>query len=127
MYGIRKLGPDNPNYKAPGRRQFSNRKKERAPHWNGGRKVRKDGYVLVVAPDDHPYPAETKASGLKYILEHRLMFEQVIGRYLKPAEVVHHIDENPSNNTPSNLRLFASQRAHAAYHQQQRQSSTRLT
>lgn len=107
MFGIRRTGEANPMY---------GRRKALAPRWNGGRKVRKDGYVFCVAPDDHPYPAYTKPNGLKYILEHRLVMEQMIGRYLDPAEVVHHRDENPSNNDPSNLILVESQAAHVREH-----------
>lgn len=104
MYGRGKVGPDNPMY---------GRRKEQAPRWLGGVKIRKDGYILAVAPDDHPYPADShKGSGLKYVLQHRLVMEQHLGRYLEPGEVVHHIDENPSNNDISNLRLFASQAEH---------------
>lgn len=81
------------------------------PNWKGGRKTRKDGYILVAAPDDHPHPSDV-SKGRKYILEHRLVMEQHIGRYLEPAEVVHHIDNNPRNNDISNLRLFANQAEH---------------
>ncbi len=83
-----------------------------SPRWNGGRKIRKDGYTFVVAPSDHPCPAYTKPNGLKYILEHRYVMEQHVGRYLEPQEVVHHIDNNPLNNDVSNLRLFANQSEH---------------
>jgi hypothetical protein len=38
--------------------------------------------------------------------------EAALGRYLRPEEVVHHIDGNPSNNRLDNLRLFASQSDH---------------
>jgi hypothetical protein len=109
-------GPNNPMFGKGGMRGTANpmhgRRNEAAPRWKGGRKERHDGYVFVVAPDDHPHPAYTKPSGLKYILEHRLVMERVLGRYLRPDEVVHHRDEDPSNNDPSNLELFASQRDH---------------
>lgn len=48
--------------------------------------------------------------------EHRIVAEQMLGRPLKPGEVVHHIDENKRNNSPENLMVFASQKEHAAYH-----------
>lgn len=85
---------------------------DKSPRWKGGRKIRKDGYVLVVAPPDHPFPADTHKNGLKYILEHRFVMEQHIGRYLSPDEVVHHIDNNPTNNKIENLRLYSSQAEH---------------
>lgn len=104
MFGVKRSGADNPMY---------GRRKAAAPQWQGGRKVRKDGYTLVVAPDDHPFPADQHMpSGLKYILEHRLIMEQHLGRYLRPEEVVHHIDGNPRNNALSNLRLYATQAEH---------------
>ncbi len=104
MYGKGFKGADNPMY---------GRRKQLAPTWKGGVKIRKDGYVLAVAPDDHPYPADLHGpSGLKYVLQHRLVMEQHLGRYLEPSEVVHHIDENPSNNDISNLQLFGSQSEH---------------
>lgn len=103
MYGKGLFGPENPMY---------GKRKAASPRWRGGRKVRKDGYVLVVAPDDHPFPADTSSSGTKYILEHRRVMERAIGRYLNPCEVVHHIDGNPSNNAVENLELFESQAEH---------------
>ncbi|HUU57254.1 MAG TPA: HNH endonuclease [bacterium] len=42
--------------------------------------------------------------------------ERVLGRPLQPNEVVHHEDGNPTNNDPSNLRLFHSNEEHMAYH-----------
>ena len=49
--------------------------------------------------------------------EHRIVAEQMLGRSLKPDEVVHHIDENKRNNDPSNLMVFATQADHAKWHQ----------
>ena len=47
---------------------------------------------------------------------HRIVAEQLLGRPLRPGEVVHHIDGNKRNNDPSNLMVFASQKEHAAWH-----------
>lgn len=57
-------------------------------------------YFAVLSPH-HPY-----ADGKGYVMEHRLVMEKHIGRFLKPDEVIHHIDENPKNNDISNLRLM---------------------
>lgn len=46
-----------------------------------------------------------------------MVAEQILGRKLKPGEVVHHIDENRHNNSPENLMIFPNQQAHAEYHQ----------
>jgi len=47
-----------------------------------------------------------------YIMEHRLLVAQAMGRLLKRSEVVHHKDHNPENNDLSNLALFASNSQH---------------
>lgn len=103
MFGKGQLGPQNPMYGRTG---------SRSPRWKGGRKVRKDGYILVQAPENHPYPADTNPSGTKYILEHRLVMEAILGRFLQPKEVVHHLNENPSDNRPENLALCKDQSEH---------------
>ena len=38
--------------------------------------------------------------------EHRVVAEQMLGRALKPGEIVHHIDGNKHNNDPSNLEVM---------------------
>jgi len=48
--------------------------------------------------------------------EHRIVAEQMLGRPLRPGEVVHHIDGNKRNNAPENLMVFASQAEHALWH-----------
>lgn len=74
---------------------------DKSPKWKGGR--RSNGkYILVYAPD-HPYATTNGA-----VLEHRLVMEKVLGRYLEPYEVVHHKDGNKKNNDPSNLEVKTS-------------------
>src|SRR5690606_24179884 len=55
------------------------------------------------------HPHATKAG---YVREHRLIMEEKLGRYLTPTEVVHHIDDDPSNNAPENLVVFANNAVH---------------
>lgn len=76
------------------------------PHWRGGITTDKSGYVLRYRPE-HP---EANVAG--YVREHRLVMEKVMGRPLRPTEAVHHIDNDPSNNSPSNLRLYESNSKH---------------
>ena len=47
---------------------------------------------------------------------HRIVAEQMLGRPLKPGEVVHHINEDKRDNRPENLMVFANQRLHAKWH-----------
>ena len=41
-----------------------------------------------------------------YIMEHRLVMAQWVGRMLLRTEVVNHKDHDPSNNARSNLELW---------------------
>lgn len=106
MFGVRRTGPDNPMF---------GKRKDKCSRWKGGKKIRKDGYVLVCVPDNYPNPSDISSSGTKYALEHRVVMELHIGRYLTKQEVVHHVDENPSNNDISNLRLYATQAEHIRF------------
>ena len=51
----------------------------------------------------------------KYVWEHRWVMEKKLGRKLKKDEVVHHIDHNPKNNNPSNLKVMKTFE-HSSYH-----------
>ena len=52
----------------------------------------------------------------KVVYEHRIVMEKIIGRPLRRNELVHHIDECKTNNSPSNLTVVNS-RDHIRYHQ----------
>ena len=78
--------------------------------WKGGRRKTKDGYIYIYCPS-HPF----KADG-KYVLEHRLVVEKHIGRYLRPEEVVHHINSKRSDNRIKNLMVFKSGKEHRKWH-----------
>ena len=47
---------------------------------------------------------------------HRVEMERILGRKLKPGEIVHHIDGDKRNNSPENLMLLPSQAEHARLH-----------
>lgn len=73
--------------------------------WKGG-KAKSGKYVYVLCPD---HPHATKAGR---VLEHRLVMEKHLGRYLLPTEVVHH--KEGYSNELSNLVLFQTNGEHLA-------------
>ena len=77
--------------------------------YTGGHTVILDGYVLELCPD-HP-----SANPYGFVLQHRLVVERHLGRFLTPLEVVHHKDMNPSNNDIDNLQVM-SRREHMTLH-----------
>ena len=77
--------------------------------------------IFVSKPGAKPYkwimvPNHPHATKKGFIQEHRFVAEQILGRILKPEEVVHHIDRNTMNNSVDNLMVFASAREHNAFH-----------
>ena len=79
------------------------------PDWQGGRYIEPEkGYVMVRCPSD--FAPMARQNG--YVLEHRLIMAQSLGRCLEPAEVVHHLNGDLQDNRLENLRLYADHRAH---------------
>ena len=77
--------------------------------WKGGRIVNKDGYVEIYSPG-HP----NAKKHTHYILEHRLVMEEQLGRFLLKTEVVHHKNDVKTDNRPENLEVFESNAKHLA-------------
>lgn len=84
----------------------------RGPSCRGGYTVTsRQGYVLEYSPD-HP-----SCSGLKKrVPQHRLVMECLLGRLLRPEEVVHHENHVRHDNRRRNLRLMPSRSAHTQEH-----------
>ncbi len=81
-------------------------KRPRKKYWVGV-----DGYALIAAPIGHPSPRRDGT-----ILEHRLIMEQQLGRYLQEWEIVHHKNGNRSDNRPENLELLDGRARHGVGH-----------
>lgn len=64
-----------------------------------GQYVTAKGYVMLHRPD---HPMATRAG---YVMEHRLVMAEHVGRMLEPWEVVHHRNEPKSDNRIENLLL----------------------
>ena len=82
---------------------------ENCYNWKGGRIANIRGQVYIYKPD-HP-----NATIRGYVFESRLIAEKALGRYLKPGEIVHHINGNPSDNRNRNL-LICTQSYHLWLH-----------
>ena len=78
-------------------------------HWKGGTCIR-DGYRYIYHPC-HPF--STKSG---YVLEHRLIMEDKLKRYLTKKEIVHHKDNYRLNNKYHNLTLVKNQGEHNRHH-----------
>ena len=84
----------------------------------GHKKKRTDGYVAIYFPD-HP-----KSSKEGYIMEHDLVMECNIGRWLKNNEIVHHINHIRNDNRIENLKLLTKSE-HARLHMIERYNEKR--
>ena len=89
---------------------------ERNPAWKGGvtsrnRKGNYAGARYVRCPAE--FRAMARRDG--YVMEHRLVVAQAIGRCLTRTECVHHVNHNPLDNRLENLTLFASNRDHKSF------------
>ena len=88
---------------------------ENNPAWKGGVTYRKRKGVYaqhsikyVRCPQE--YSSMARKDG--YVMEHRLIMAQHLGRALTRVEVVHHVNHDPTDNRIENLRLFANNAEH---------------
>jgi len=74
-------------------------------------RISSHGYILVRLSPDHPfYCMAHRRTG--YVLEHRLIMAEHLGRPLTNEEIVHHINGDKQDNRLENLQLLSTRRSH---------------
>lgn len=86
-----------------------------------GNRVNRPGGLTVEERGKIAESRRRQGSGKGYrkvggVHEHRAVAEQMLGRPLRPGEVVHHIDGDKRNNAPENLAVLPSQSEHMRLH-----------
>ena len=78
-------------------------KREQHGNWKGGRHLISTGYFEVLVERESPY--FNMANRMGYVLEHRLVMAQHLGRLLEPYETVHHKFGDKTDNRLEKLEL----------------------
>lgn len=88
------------------------RRGENTSNWRGGRRRvgTKGAYIYKYSPE-HP---NSKDGG--YVMEHRLVMEEKLGRLLTKDEIVHHINGDKKDNNIENLELVSDRGTHTREH-----------
>ncbi len=81
---------------------------QRSPHWKGGKRTDSGGYHLIKLQPDNFFFSMTDVNG--YVLEHRLVIAQHLGRCLHSWEIVHHKNHIRNDNRIENLQLVSDDR-----------------
>jgi len=90
--------------------EYKKRFGEKAARWKGGRLQMESGYVgIYVHPEDWIYPMR---SAKPYVLEHRKIMAEHLGRLLERWEVVHHKNGIKNDNRIENLALLSGKEEH---------------
>lgn len=73
------------------------------PNYKNGRAKSTQGYILILTENG-------------YVVEHRNVIKNLIGRPLTSKEDCHHLNEIKTDNRPCNLMAFVSKSAHHRFH-----------
>ncbi len=83
------------------------------PHWKGGI-VKSGGYVFIYSPN-HPFKDSNNR-----VKRANLVMEKFLGRFLKPNDRIHHINEIKNDDRIENLMIFHNESEHSMYHNKKR-------
>jgi hypothetical protein len=73
----------------------------------------KQEYIYVSVPKDYKGVTYSRPGGVKrYVYQHRLIMEKILGRYLKRSEIVHHKNGIKYDNREENLELIVKKSEH---------------
>jgi len=117
-------GHNNPNYNGSwnkGLKGYTNsgsfkkgqHKGSKNQNWKNGKRIQQ-GYIYILQP---AHPRATKAG---YIKRSHLIMEKKIGRFIKPLEIVHHINGIKDDDRLENLQLFSNRNKHNKIHPRKR-------
>jgi hypothetical protein len=79
---------------------FKGKNGPQSPNWSGGRKVNSQGYVRIWVPMGTPGRGKNG-----YMMEHRKVMQEHLGRPLDPKEIVHHRNGVKDDNRIENLEV----------------------
>ena len=89
-------------------------------NWKGGRFNQSNGYIFTLLYPESPFYSMAGAKSHGYVLEHRLIMAQHLGRCLSSVEVIHHINGVKDDNRIENLELLPNNASHQPYNNLQR-------
>ena len=98
-------------------------KREKNGNWKGGL-ANSGGRIFFKAPEGCQFSCMKNGKG--YILIHRLIMAEYLQRPLKDEEVVHHINEDITDNRIENLRLFENKGEHTSLHKKMKGDDEKL-
>ena len=83
--------------------------------WKGGRIKISQDYILIWIDHNHKYWCMSQKGG--YVLEHRLVMAEKLGRSLKQNETVYHINGIKNDNRPENFELRKGKHGRGIFYQ----------
>jgi hypothetical protein len=96
------------------RNHYIRKKGSESKSWKGGRNIHMGGYIRIHEPT-HKWAGRNG-----YVRETRIIIERVLGKDQPYGSVMHHFDENKSNNNHCNLVLCQDDNYHKLLHQRTR-------